>query len=446
MSILTLADHRHLVETGLATPPAPDGTIRVHKRCMNRFSDEEHSDLPLIQPSESAFATIPEIRISLATLEYLGFNSEKAREIWRKWQNWPSTPPHRETDPPSDDDSLDPITFIDFILGHVGPQAQDVYDDDDSPWFEYMARCGINGELQEAIMDPRFKNVRLTNSCLYWLRDAIEVRYLGLQAIEVASREREQALQRMRSRPGSHQQSTATSRQRNISGPLRDSVNISSHTALSNAAILAAQNAPGELTLFKGIIHERIRFREDNGRLDMICLSSRAQTDLFGLDSGFYFAVDRETAERYALWAKTKAASNLTVIIQIKIPNSAIETLPSNKVQRVYYDPTGNDRTWEELIFCGRNGRQLPRHLRRFDEADLLIGTIASRPNRYYQGLRSYEQIRRRDVFKKRSDGRPAVQYAMRVRWGLNFLEERCWGAPNMQMFPLTSQELRDSN
>lgn len=87
---------------------------------------------------------------------------------------------------------------------HTGnPCTDDIWEDDNSAWFRYMEQCGIATELQQSIMDPRFKDMRLTGTCIGWLRNTMEIRYRGLEEIQRASAEREKALglQRTSTRP-----------------------------------------------------------------------------------------------------------------------------------------------------------------------------------------------------------------------------------------------------
>ncbi|KAH0491139.1 hypothetical protein TgHK011_002581 [Trichoderma gracile] len=70
----------------LTGPADTPGFILLHKRFLSGwlFSHPEYADLPLSPPSVApeAYSTIPETLVSLATLEYLGFNTEVARLIW----------------------------------------------------------------------------------------------------------------------------------------------------------------------------------------------------------------------------------------------------------------------------------------------------------------------------------------------------------------------------
>lgn len=43
-----------------------------------------------------------------------------------------------------------------------------------------MNVCGISVETQDAIMDPHFAYLRRSNSCVYWARETINIRYAVL--------------------------------------------------------------------------------------------------------------------------------------------------------------------------------------------------------------------------------------------------------------------------
>ncbi|KAI1214165.1 uncharacterized protein F4807DRAFT_468115 [Annulohypoxylon truncatum] len=196
MSILSPRDAESLLASGLLSSPDMDGNRRIHIRRLNRSSDEEYSDVPLDPISTTTstmFRTIPENLISLATLRYLGFNEETATYIWHRWTNWPPGPIVRETD---DDRGADFVmTFIDFATDHVTAKRElDAFEDRNLDWFNFMDECGICPELVNHIMDPVFKDIRLTQSCLFWVKDTMELRYRGLQEVQKASHERAMSL------------------------------------------------------------------------------------------------------------------------------------------------------------------------------------------------------------------------------------------------------------
>lgn len=222
MSILGELDFNNLVDIGEAVPLSSDGMIRLHKdrvslTVFDQLSDEENENantpLPPISATSSSpdFITIPDTLISLATLIYLGFTKEEAEKIWNKWTNWPFP---RETDPDDEDSPLgnNPLgnmRFIELVLQTLGSDdlygENDTYSDNDEEWYSCMEKHGINDELQSAMMDPDYKSIRLTGSCLYWLRDTMEQRYDLLEEVQDTSRERERALQRALEQPGGSQ-------------------------------------------------------------------------------------------------------------------------------------------------------------------------------------------------------------------------------------------------
>lgn len=192
----SVGDTAQLIKLGLMNSPTPpNGSIQVHKRRLNRTSDAEHKDIPLnanIESRPEAFATTPEKLISKATIEYVGFSSDKATEIWSSWDAKPSGPIKREID--LSGETTPEVSFIDWVMSHTGsPMNYDVWEDDNSAWFRHMEQRGIATELQHSIMDPRFKDMRLTGTCIGWLRDTMKLRYEALNEMQQASAEREKA-------------------------------------------------------------------------------------------------------------------------------------------------------------------------------------------------------------------------------------------------------------
>ncbi|KAI2629282.1 hypothetical protein GGS26DRAFT_560110 [Hypomontagnella submonticulosa] len=192
MSILSQADIESLRVSGLVSPPYPDGTRRIHKRRAGQWSDEEYADLPLndVSTTPDTYLTIPEELVSLATLKYLGWDDETAAILWNEW-----------TSRPPDDsawglDDIDGMGFLGFVTDRSTSNGlNDTCDDDDWVWYHYMSHCGINAETQESIMDPCFKEIRLTESCRFWVQDTVDSRYRALLEIRSASQARAMALQ-----------------------------------------------------------------------------------------------------------------------------------------------------------------------------------------------------------------------------------------------------------
>lgn len=274
--IIAPLDYDSLTRLGLISPASSNGICRIHRRRLNRSSDEEYSHLPLTPISSpdlalpDPFVSIPDILISEATIRYLGYEEQVAKHLWDRWTNWPAGSPVRETD---DDGEGMYMPFIEFITGYAEGRGIgiDTAEDDDVAWRSCLAACGVRADIQDAIMDPVFKHIRLTESCVFWIRDTLEMRYRGLQEIQKTSLERETAILRARSHPsgsgsgsgghgdlfnaggasapgGVHRSASTTQRQR---------LGIEQDTAMSHAA-LSAQNAPGYTVLYRGLDQSRI--------------------------------------------------------------------------------------------------------------------------------------------------------------------------------------------
>lgn len=460
-----------LVAAGLASPVDINGTRRIHKRRLNRSSDEDHKHISLASISSTeaatAFVDIPDDLISHATLQYLGYNSEAASRLWQGWTEWSPGPIVREID-----DSISGIPFIDFAIGYVNGRHIDAATEDDQDWFQCMDTCGIATELQEAIMDPIFRHVRSTKSCIFWITDTMQMRYLGLQEVQRTSREREMALGRARVRPfqstsrtgggdkaptevGTSSTSTSDTAEsvghRFISATQRSAPSIERETAMSAAAV-AAENAPGHTILWKGMAQVYTEgtyisypattnvtgLYDNNGNVARLsCLASLPRTD-FCKEQAYYFAVDKDVAIYYANYAKRRDTINSVVIVRMAIPNSAIEGLSDTSRLRVYWP----DTEWKKLVFRCRRGDRLSTELVKFRAATLITGHIAGKPNLVFQRLDSADQITESMVHKNQA-GRHSVQYVFpQDSGGEEFLEK--YGAPSLSIYPLTAKEHKE--
>ena len=175
-------------------------------------------------------------------------------------------------------------------------------------------------------------------------------------------------------------------------------------------------------------------YDSDGKVIELQSLMSRAPSDFHRSENAYYFTTNREIAIYYANYAKRRNMVDSVVIVQMAIPNSAIDSLSETERLCVYW-PSAE---WKNLVFHCRKGRRLPSELRKFKQATLLVGTIANKSNKVYQKLDSAEQITEHMVLKTR-DGRQAIQYVWAAEGGEEFLEEH--GIQNLKVFPLTARE-----
>lgn len=189
-TILAPLDAVDLLDHGLLGP-GTTGTRLLHKRRLNRFSDQENRDIPLdssLSSAADAFAIIPVSLISYETLIYVGLSEAKATELWTSWL---AQGPRRETD-------VGGLisTFKDFIVGSFENRV-DAISEDVQEWRACLNECGIAVDVQEAILDPDFEYICFSESCLYWVKDTFQMRYAGLECIRRTSREREKQLRQV---------------------------------------------------------------------------------------------------------------------------------------------------------------------------------------------------------------------------------------------------------
>ncbi|KAL7960377.1 hypothetical protein V8C34DRAFT_312709 [Trichoderma compactum] len=376
-------------------------------------------------------STIPNQLVSLATIKYLGYDHDTSSQIWNKWTaQAPGDDPVPECIP------LGPfeLTFVDYVVGYSYGHRYDsdlnAHDDDDAKWYACMDRCGINKDTQDAIMDSVFKRTRLTESCIFWIRNTIELRYEALKStIQEASREMEQA-----SPEGSTSQGTSRGGigARSDSETIRMTPWVSQDTAMSEAA-LCATNAPGSLTLYRGMERSRLtRLFDSNGNLDNIqALSSRPPTDFAGRVSPYCFVVDRDVAIEYAAFNKRRSDRSSVVIVHATFENSTIERLSEDKIQRIYWP----SEEWKRLVIFSRTAKRLPSDLGKFKHASLIIGTVSARPSLAYVNMKCYTEITENMVLKNPT-GRDAVQYAFLDDEGGELFEKA-----ELKVFPITTAE-----
>ena len=156
------------------------------------------------EAADDTFATILASLFSYETLRSVGLSEAKATEVWCQWLDWPSNGIQEEVDP--DDGGLQ-MYFDEFIIGQTCGNTNTADDDDDDvAWETRLEAHGFNREAPEAIVDPHFRDARLTEPALFWAKHTIEVRYEGLQDIQAASRERAMALQRRATAPDNKDQ------------------------------------------------------------------------------------------------------------------------------------------------------------------------------------------------------------------------------------------------
>ncbi|KAL6886376.1 hypothetical protein HDV57DRAFT_508543 [Trichoderma longibrachiatum] len=349
-------------------------------------------------------ASIPKEPVSLATIKYLGYTDDAAADIWRRWAaRFPTGQPQEL------EFSLGK-PFIDAIVEFSSCRYEiDTDDNDDFKWLECMDQCGINRSTQAAIMDPVYKRLRLTRSCLNWLRDTMELRYRALkEVLEARGRDHNKARGAAMA-PG-----------------------VSRHSAMSQAARRAV---PGVVNLYKCLDAASIsQLFDKNGNIDCIAaLATNTPTDFCGRGLSWSFTVERDVAVLDSHWAKARSSLSSMVIVHATIPISTMQGLSEQQeLQRVHWP----SEEWKRLVFVSRKGLKFPPELRRFEEAPLIIGTAASKSDKAYGLMDSHDEVTE-DMVLKTEDGRPVVQCVFLGDDGEDLLSDNA----DIQVYAVTSEE-----
>jgi hypothetical protein len=430
---------------------------------VTEYGDVEYKYLSLDVPLQSPLAgevyvTIPQTLISRQTLLYIGLSDSKATELWHRWNDWLADGPSPVIDGPglginSDDDEPLEAVFLDFVISLIKREPDVDDESDDVQWRSYLDACGTSHDVQDAIMDPHFADIRLSNSSWYWIQDTIEMRYAGLQDIQRISLAREKQLRKTASQSGpahggregnSGGQNTTTGSSsppmQGGQGPVGVSVDV-----WGSARAIAARNAPGHTVLYRGMDKGRVTgLLDETGALSgsIAKLLSTPPADFSSREQDFYFTPSYQVAERYALYAKRRATCESVVIVRFCIKNAAIEALGDAEIQHVYW-PSDE---WKQLIWYCRRREALPASLVKYRKATLVIGTIARKPSHAYHQLESWEHISGNHVLMMvgaaGQEQLTGVQYVFSGREdGEDFLLENGL-RESIKVVPLPSREL----
>ncbi|PHH66550.1 hypothetical protein CDD81_7025 [Ophiocordyceps australis] len=387
MSVFAPLDEQNLLGAGLLTPPSSGGKRYVHKRRLNRSSDEEYKYIPISPPSSPLshadhFSIVPDQLHSQATLEC-----------------------H--------------LDFIEIVTDHATrlKRTLDTWAEDDQPWFAYLERCGIRKDIQLAIMDPKFKSLRLTESCYHWIVDTLQIRFRALESVQQASEARARDL-------SSGSSSSNQSTQQRTSAESSKALALSQRTALSEDAKRAGQNVPGSINIFKGVDEAKLSgcFNNSGDFIDCGSILTSIGSDFGSRTAGLYFAVDRDVAVYYARF---------------------IESMPEGQVLKTFWP----NQEWKELVFTSRMRTCFPRPLTKFRHASLIIGSILKRPTGAIMKMKSSNEINSGDILQN-NDGRFAIQYFFNsggLEDGTDLLMAHA--AKTLKMFSVTEAEaMGDTN
>jgi hypothetical protein len=152
----------------------------------------------VVRRRREGFARIPAANCGLATLQYLGYTEWKAAELWAAWGALESLVEAEDVNSAFLAHCLSPLWSI---RGEADDHGNtDAFDDRDD-WRAVMSHWGVSMESQDAILDPEFCDIRLTESAAYWVCKTFELRWSTLRHIQNASWLRAYPRKTLKARP-----------------------------------------------------------------------------------------------------------------------------------------------------------------------------------------------------------------------------------------------------
>ncbi|KAH6983442.1 hypothetical protein BKA56DRAFT_655924 [Ilyonectria sp. MPI-CAGE-AT-0026] len=371
------------------------------------------------------FIDIPEVLFSRETLTFLGFNESASETIWSRWVNCG----------PDDGREIDGglVTFESMARAYIYgtfTREEDASSDDDLAWRASMNSCGINEELQTAIMTPRCRDVRLTESCQFWLLDTISARYASLKQIQAASFTR--SARQIASHPGVSSLLPGEQMPSQYSSTSEMLYGAPGMSPMVTSAPEVRVSTPGHTVLYRGGYATSINpIFDDAGQVAKITpLFSGRPGDFNSMKKAISMVLDFEIAHKYAYWSQVRDGSRLAVILRLEIPNSALESMDGSEKCHAHWP----SQEWKELVWNCRRNNRLQHNLAKFGKATLAIGTICSKPNIVVTSLPGPVEITHQMVLQgQRGD---AVQYVFIDDQGVEFLETH--GSATCSVHPMT--------
>jgi hypothetical protein len=294
---------------------------------------------------------IPEYIESVETLEFIGWEEEKAADIWARWEIVKQTESNEATFQQH---------FLEYALSAV-PDLK--HEDRQEDWQAEMLNWGVNAELRSAIMDEAYASIRLTESVEYWVKDTMEIRYLSLERLQRDSQMRVQT------------SATSTS---NITDT-RENPAVMTQSAATSSSV------PGRLTLYKAIARDRV-VQHATGKIAIESLVSGTPSDFRGVGgTTLYFTPSLKVAEHYRGYIRRRYNGAAPLMLELSVTNSFIEALPP------YILHFGD--LWKEIVYTSRRGLLLGGDLKRIHRLPLIIAPIAKSHNRTISSLDDHHQI-----------------------------------------------------
>lgn len=353
-----------------------------------------------------ASVEIPEYLESQATLEFLEFKPEVARNLWDKIQEAQTILPNRD--------------FLDAVRFFISTIPEDAYEENnDEEWKDAVKAMGLTRAFEARLMDAAFREIRLKGSLKEWVTFMMEERFYFLQSLDAFVKNPARGINRrvskMNLQTGKLTAGPAV--------PARTSSIAATPNFDFPSAATANSDPPSSVdectTYFKGGSIARLEsINLSANPLNFLPLTSTPPGDFSGDTRGLYFTKHEQIAWQYAQWAGKLVDGTVVPvgILQIAIPNHLLASMT---------DVVGEN--WRRFVWANRRTVEnlaVPEDLDYLNDFQWLTGPICGQSQHKINGLRTSAEL---EVWKL-PRGESATQIFTGKRAMMRLMGEHCIG------------------
>ncbi|KAI4182658.1 MAG: hypothetical protein L6R41_005842 [Letrouitia leprolyta] len=391
---LTLEDSKSLEEDQIILQPVAGGKRKVSTALLSppsstgSLSSSASASVHITSVSSPLGAfELPSQAVSIASVEWCGFNLPAAQQIYHRYGNRP-------------DSFNNPDTLLSYMLSHItaGDPNENL-----SP-AQAMGRMGLKPGLQEKIMDPQYAQVRQTEKITFWAQNTIKVNWMTLLALQaklktVASKSRSN--KKAKVHVGEVFPAASSSAQPSYSATFQSALEeISLDRSLPKAFVSVVSSPPAELpdhyTLYKAkaAVEMEDWIDEEDGGILITGLQTLTGGDFNFANVAYYWTPERETANQYHKYAANRCAYSEIWMLRIQVAKSFVDTL---NVKNLWY---GHE--WKEFVWYSRKKLEPPAKYSGYwrpEGADVIVGHVCKSDSHVIT------KIKKADVQAKMTEG-----------------------------------------
>jgi hypothetical protein len=241
--------------------------------------------------------------------------------------------------------------------------------DDSDDWRAVMDHCGLRRECQDAILDPRFKDIRLTETASYWISDTVLLRLAILKSIS-----RKSALRSLTLIPP-HLPGHQPAPKRTSFLQLIRSIKPKPSETLEEATVLWKDADVADIDdVFPWCGHGHLENLKRN-KLSDLCDWERSSITMYS---------SRRLAEHYARYSERRCYGHSPAsLIKMSIPVRAFDN-PELKVTSLSH----NGPVWKKIVWHNRRGNIVI-----YKAPGLMIGPVSSNAGTAVFKRDNYEEM-----------------------------------------------------